>query len=151
MTDLGRRGEGTADRLAGIALELFNLKGFDETTVDEIAIAAGVSRRTFFRYFPRKEAVILFEQTAIQAELRARLEARTPGVSALDQLIAGARDVLRAAEADPERLALRSKLIDSVPELASIERDSDAQTVGIFAAAYAEELGGGGPPIVFAP
>lgn len=43
-----------------VALELFFVKGFDQTTIDEIASAAGMSRTTFFRYFPTKEDVVLF-------------------------------------------------------------------------------------------
>lgn len=41
------------------AFELFKTKGFEETTVDDIARAAGTSRRTYFRYFKTKEDVIL--------------------------------------------------------------------------------------------
>src|ERR1700710_2662274 len=49
---------GAAERLAGAALELYAGKGFEETTVAEIAQAAGLTERTFFRYFPDKREVL---------------------------------------------------------------------------------------------
>ncbi len=42
------------------ALNLFSSNGYDETTTDQIAESAGVSPRTFFRYFPTKESVLFF-------------------------------------------------------------------------------------------
>jgi AcrR family transcriptional regulator len=42
------------------ALNLFSANGYDETTTDQIAEIAGVSPRTFFRYFPTKESVLFF-------------------------------------------------------------------------------------------
>ncbi|BBZ70754.1 TetR family transcriptional regulator [Mycobacterium paraseoulense] len=50
----------TKAALIDAALNLFSVNGYDETTTDEIAAAAGVSPRTFFRYFPTKESVLFF-------------------------------------------------------------------------------------------
>jgi AcrR family transcriptional regulator len=50
----------TRNSLLEAALNLFSANGYDETTTDEIAAAAGVSPRTFFRYFPTKESVLFF-------------------------------------------------------------------------------------------
>jgi len=49
----------TRDRLAEAALDLFEARGYDDTTVEDIARAAGLSHMTFFRYFPTKESVLL--------------------------------------------------------------------------------------------
>lgn len=51
--------ERTRTRLAATALDLFERQGFDETTVAQIAVAAGVTEMTFFRHFPTKEQVVL--------------------------------------------------------------------------------------------
>src|SRR5262249_15277413 len=48
----------TAREIERVALELFSRRGVAETTVDDIAVAAGISRRTFFRYFPSKNDVV---------------------------------------------------------------------------------------------
>lgn len=50
----GRKPVTSKDELSHVALTLFNLRGFDRVTVDDIAAAAGIGRRTFFRYFASK-------------------------------------------------------------------------------------------------
>lgn len=75
MTQKGRREqkrEETRRRLTREGQRLFAERGFDATSVDEIAAAAGVSRRTFFHYFGAKEDVVLsrhddFERALLQA------------------------------------------------------------------------------------
>jgi mycofactocin system transcriptional regulator len=53
----GRPPATSAAEIARIALQLFDERGFDDTTVDDIARAAGIGRRTFFRYFTSKNEV----------------------------------------------------------------------------------------------
>lgn len=53
----GRRPSTSADRIGAVGIELFTEHGFEETSVDQIAETAGIARRTFFRYFPSKNAV----------------------------------------------------------------------------------------------
>src|SRR5579875_1846480 len=53
----GRRRVTSRAELEHVAFELFAAKGFEQTTVDDIAAAAGIGRRTFFRYFPSKNDV----------------------------------------------------------------------------------------------
>jgi AcrR family transcriptional regulator len=50
----------TRDALREAALKLFAARGYDATTTEDIAEKAGVSARTFFRYFPTKESVLFF-------------------------------------------------------------------------------------------
>jgi AcrR family transcriptional regulator len=55
----GARAAATRARLQAAALELFAAQGFEGTTVEQIAAAAGVSHMTFFRHFPTKESVVV--------------------------------------------------------------------------------------------
>jgi mycofactocin system transcriptional regulator len=54
---LGRRRITSRAELEHVAFELFDRRGFEGTTIDDIAVAAGIGRRTFFRYFPSKNDV----------------------------------------------------------------------------------------------
>jgi len=65
--------------LAGAAEALFLAHGFEQTTVEQIARAAGVSRRTFFRYFESKEDVLAEHAERLGERLYAALAARPPG------------------------------------------------------------------------
>ncbi|WP_406211355.1 TetR family transcriptional regulator [Kitasatospora sp. NBC_01560] len=65
--------------LAEAALELLAAKGFDAVTIDEIAAAAGVSKRTFFRYFASKEDVVVQVLADLGPGMCAELAARPAG------------------------------------------------------------------------
>jgi mycofactocin system transcriptional regulator len=70
---LGRPPTTTHDQIAAVALELFAERGFEETTVDEIAAAVGVGRRTIFRYFPSKNDMVWGDFDWVIERLRAHL------------------------------------------------------------------------------
>jgi AcrR family transcriptional regulator len=98
------------------ALRLFAEKGYSDTTVEEIADAAAISPRTFFRYFPSKEDVVIWDEyDQLAPDL---LEARPddePPAEALSALIREALNGLYCR--DPERLLARVRLSTTVPEL----------------------------------
>lgn len=117
-----RRGRppGTSARaLELIALRLFAEQGFEETTVDQIAAAAGVSRRTFFRYFDSKAGALWGEFDTEVATIRRLLDelpAGLPVMTAVRQAVITANHY--RAEDVPE-LRARMNLIGSVPALAA--------------------------------
>ncbi|MFE0150486.1 TetR family transcriptional regulator [Nonomuraea sp. NPDC059007] len=99
-----------------VARRLFAERGFDETTVDDIVQAAGMSKRSFFRYFQVKEDVVLGEIDFMGERIAAEIAARPAGEDAWTSL----RTVLRTWEQriDDERQALeRLRLIESSPSL----------------------------------
>lgn len=74
-----RKRRETRERISAAALNLFLEKGFEATTVDEIAARADVSKRSFFDYFPSKEELISAWQDEFGLALAAAIAARPPG------------------------------------------------------------------------
>ncbi|NYI91014.1 AcrR family transcriptional regulator [Amycolatopsis endophytica] len=102
--------------LAGIALGLFAEHGFDGTTVDDIARAAGMTKRSFFRYFPVKEDAVFAGVDALGEDVVGDLRERPPGEDPWESL----RTVLgrwqeRIHGSERELAGLR--LIESTPVL----------------------------------
>jgi mycofactocin system transcriptional regulator len=118
--DLARRGRppGTSARsLEVVALRLFAEKGFDDTTVDDIALAAGVSRRTFFRYFDTKANVLWSEFDHEVAALREAFAAVADGVPMMDAIRRVVLSVNHYRAQDVPELRIRMNLIGTVPAL----------------------------------
>jgi TetR/AcrR family transcriptional regulator, regulator of mycofactocin system len=137
----GRRGRppGTSARqLELISLRLFSESGFDETTVERIAAEAGVSRRTFFRYFDTKADVLWHAFDGEVGALRAAFAAIPSGVPLMDAIRQAVVGVNRYRAEDVPELRTRMNLIGSVPALqASAAQHYDAweRAVTEFAAA----------------
>jgi AcrR family transcriptional regulator len=104
-----RKKDETRERISRAAIDLFAEKGFDTTTVDEIAQRADVAKGTFFNYFPRKEAVLTALAEDEVEEFEAWVEAKLaePG-PARDKLFAMVDCAVESYEQDPalRRLAL---------------------------------------------
>lgn len=77
---VGRRRSTTPHHITDVAIELFTARGFTEVSVDDVAQAAGISRRTLFRYYASKNAILWGEFDAHLAHLRDLLNTVGPRV-----------------------------------------------------------------------
>ncbi|MEV1245535.1 TetR family transcriptional regulator [Nonomuraea sp. NPDC050022] len=117
------------DELAEAAFALLASQGFEETTVDQIVAAVGMSRRTFSRYFQSKEDVVVHKLaeagTQLCAELRAR-PASEPPAAALRQAL---RVFTHIGGDDPAKALRIAQLILGTPALLArlLERQSHWQ------------------------
>src|SRR4030095_709181 len=111
-----RKKERTRRVIQAEALRLFTEKGFEATTIEEIAAAADVAPRTFFRYFPTKEEVVFWSE--YQPMLVSSVAARPDGESAPEALRHGIVDGLAAFyDEDRDRLLERLMLAFRTPPL----------------------------------
>jgi mycofactocin system transcriptional regulator len=113
----GRPPATTREDIERAAFRLFADRGFDETTVEDIAAAAGISRRTFFRYFASKNDVVWGEFDAGLEHLRGVLDAADAARPWMDALRAAVVDF---NSLDPQQAPLhrdRMELILHVPAL----------------------------------
>jgi AcrR family transcriptional regulator len=108
------------------ALRLFDEQGFDATTVEQIAAEAGISRATFFNYFPSKEAVVFDQDLEEREGWRALLDARPADEPLWDSLTTIA---IGYGESLRERLPMQRRLKQRFPALAQSGRTFGAQFV----------------------
>jgi len=129
-------------RLEQAALELYRERGFDQTTVTEIAERAGLTERTFFRYFADKREVLFWGQENLR-ELYVRTIEAAPDSAAPIDAVAAALEA--AAPVFQERHALarqRQAVIAANPRLQERELSKRA----VLATAMADALRGRGVP-----
>ncbi len=113
----GRPPRTSHDQLSSTALTLFVRDGFDATTLDDIATAVGVGRRTLFRYFSSKNDLVWGNFDGVLERLRVELAAADPGEPMMETL-GRAVVVSNTYEGEAlEELRLRMTLITSVPTL----------------------------------
>ncbi|WP_459643405.1 TetR/AcrR family transcriptional regulator [Kineococcus sp. NUM-3379] len=104
------------DEIVTVAMGLFLEKGFAATTIDDIAAAAGVSRRSVFRYFASKEDLVLGHLAAEGPALRATLEQRPADESAWTALLQTFLTLQRTA-APPDHQLKISGMVYGTPSL----------------------------------
>jgi mycofactocin system transcriptional regulator len=109
--------EGTRARVERAALDLFSTRGFENVTTDEVADAAGISRRTFFRYYATKADAVWGDFAGHVARLEARLAAADPAQPVLASVCAAYVEVNDYAETELPLLRERMRLILTEPAL----------------------------------
>jgi AcrR family transcriptional regulator len=96
-----RKKRQTREVIAGVAMRLFLERGFDAVTVDDIARAADVSKKTVFNYFPAKEDLVFTRGAERRAALVAAIRARPPGTSIVQPFRELTEEILDRIERDP--------------------------------------------------
>jgi AcrR family transcriptional regulator len=143
-----RKKQATRRALRRVALDLIAERGFSQVTVEDIAAAADVSPRTFFNYFPSKEAALFGIDPDRVAALRERVLREAPGQPSLDALrvvlAAEARTVTQEAvelDGDPAEWLRRMKAVRADPQLRAAQAAHMALLECALTEALAERLG----------
>jgi mycofactocin system transcriptional regulator len=113
----GRRHATSRAELEHVAFELFDARGFEQATVDDIAAAAGIGRRTFFRYFASKNDVVWGEFDAALEQMRQRLRASPDDLPLMAAIRTSLLDFNRVDEDEEPWLRRRMRFILRVPAL----------------------------------
>ena len=127
-TRRGRSVQGRAEvrrELVAAAATLFGARGYDDTTVDDIATAAGVGRRTFFRYFRGKEDALSPDHELGLARITEVFDGAHPDEPLLGLVLRAAETVFDLYLDDVEVARQRFALVHEVPAL----RDREAASV----------------------
>ena len=142
---MGRWEPNARGRLARAALVLSAEKGYDSTTVAEIAAAAGVTERTFYRYFPDKADAFFPDNTELLVRLSAVVrDAVRAGHPPLDAALAAVGDLAGYVSQEPERVSLTAQVVPAVPALAGRDLVRQRQTADAISGALADS---GVPPL----
>lgn len=122
------------------ALRLFREQGYAETTVDQIAAAAEISPSTFFRYFPTKEATVVYDRLdPLLMDLIAGQPAELSPIGALRETMRTVYGAL--SDVDWERERERMVLISEVPELRAGMFEEFAAAIAMIAEALGKRVG----------
>ena len=138
---VGRRRSTTWDHLSNVAIELFAARGFGEVSVDDVAQAAGIARRTLFRYYPSKNALPWGDFDAHLEHMRDLLADLDPGVPIRDALRTALLAFNTFDEAETARHRQRMRVILETAELQAYSMTMYAGWRAVVAAFVARRLG----------
>lgn len=134
---LGRQPSTSRAELSHISLKLFIERGFENTTVDEVAAAAGIGRRTLFRYFPSKNDLPWGDFDNGLASMRAFLERIPEETPLVEALSAAVVDFNRVPPEEALYHRERMNLLLTVPALvahSTLRYEAWRQVVAEYAA-----------------
>jgi AcrR family transcriptional regulator len=136
-----RKKQRTREQIVEGAFKLFHERGWHATTVADIAAAADIAPRTFFAYFPSKEAVVFYDFEPVFASVKATVEQRPEGEIAIDALRRWLDESLPAKRNHSEKGELRKCLIADEPALAAHSRHLLARFEDVLREGVARDLG----------
>jgi AcrR family transcriptional regulator len=134
-----RKKQQTREKIEQVALHLFAERGYDETTLAEIAEAADVSPRTIFAYFQSKEDILFCDEPSVYDRLEQTLEQRPPGATTVDAL----REFVSSFDESDEQAKLRKRIIGSNAGLRLSERARSAPIEQLITRSIARDLDAG--------
>jgi mycofactocin system transcriptional regulator len=137
----GRPPSTTRDEVARVALELFVRRGFENTTMDDIAAEVGIGRRTVFRYFPSKNDLVWGEFDAVLERLRTDLRAVDQSLPLMEVLRQAAVRSNTYPDELLDELHRRVTLIQTVPALQAHSMLRYAEWREVVAQYVAQRLG----------
>lgn len=135
-----KKKEQTKRALFEAALELFTQRGYESTTVDQIAVQAGVSRRTFFRYHKSKEASVFSYHHERLERFRAYLEQEAHSDGGFGRVRHAFLALAEEYTAERSALVLQQRVIASSASLQSYDLQLDREWEEAIAAALEREL-----------
>lgn len=138
---VGRRRSTTTDHLSNVAIDLFVAHGFDEVSVDDVAHAAGIARRTLFRYYPSKNALPWGDFDAHLERMRDQLSELDPGVPIGDALRTALLAFNTFDESETPRHRQRMRVILQTAELQAYSMTMYAGWRAVVATFVARRLG----------
>ncbi|MCX2732980.1 TetR family transcriptional regulator [Saccharopolyspora sp. NFXS83] len=136
-------------KIESVAMELFLEKGFDATTVDQIAAEAGISARSFFRYFPTKEDVVTGDPVEYGVVLRDALESRPTGEDAATAVRGALAEFIGSVAANPAALGI-STIMLKTPSLWAKHQEKQRVWVELLQPETVRRLGGAPHPDLLA-
>ncbi len=145
-----RKKQQTRETIARVGLQLFAERGYEHTTLAEIADAANVSKRTIFAYFESKEDILFCDEPTIHERLKQALEQRPAGTTTVDAL----QEFLSSVGSLDESAKLRKQIVSTDEGLRRSERARTARIEQLITESIAKDLDAGPgdvrPPLVAA-
>ncbi len=130
----------TREAIIDAALDLFGRKGFDATTIEDIAAAADVSPRTFFRYFDSKVDLVMAHNEAHGDKIAPLIAARPASEGPLEALRQVMQQMLLELLADPS-VVREFQVMMSAPTLRKLAREHFYEEEAELVSAFAARLG----------
>src|SRR6266511_2923175 len=136
-----RKKQRTREQIIEAAMGLFAERGYHATTIADIASAADVAPRTFFSYFPSKEAVVFYNVDRDLDRLASALRNRLPGETAFDALRRWIDAMFDECMSEEDEALLRKRLCREDEGLANFQGGVMARIQELLLEAIADDLG----------